>query len=146
MAANYYDDYPVVELEGLSSNADSAIRAFLQYLGCVWSVEKDKPFSAVADLLGVRIDSSAKCMDKVLVGNKPERSRDLADSVSKVLSRGCNEPRSIPALFDRLQFAEAQILGRQEKLAMSCLHCHVLASREVAAFEKEAHAGQTSGW
>ena len=82
-------------------------------------------------------------MDKVLVCNKPEMSRDLADSVSKVLANGCVEPRSIPALFGRLQFAEAQILGRQGKLAMSCLrnvekfsHSHVLDSREVAAFEE----------
>ena len=143
MATNYYDDYPVVEVEGLASNADSAIRAFLQYLGFVWSADKDKPFSAVADMLGVRVDSSAIGMDKVLVCNKPERSRDLADSVSRVLSSGCVEPRSIPALFGRLQFAEAQILGRQGKLAMSCLrsvekfsHCHVLESSEVAAFEE----------
>ena len=143
MATNYYDDYPVVEVEGLASNADSAIRAFLQYLGFVWSADKDKPFSAVADMLGVRVDSSAIGMDKVLVCKKPERSRDLADSVSRVLSSGCVEPRSIPALFGRLQFAEAQILGRQGKLAMSCLrsvekfsHCHVLDSSEVAAFEE----------
>ena len=79
------------------------------------------PFAPQADLLGVRLDASGPQRAVVKVSNKPERAREIAASIDNVLEAGRVDSRLIPLFFGRTQFSEAQLLGRQGKLALARL-------------------------
>ncbi|CAE7239575.1 unnamed protein product [Symbiodinium sp. CCMP2592] len=105
LACNYYDDYPVLDMSMLSANTEKTIRKLMRLLGVVCSEDKELPFSSVADLLGVRLDLRAKDFSCVIVANKPDRARDISESVAKVLSDGQVVVREVDSLFGRIQYA-----------------------------------------
>ncbi|CAE7321420.1 unnamed protein product [Symbiodinium sp. CCMP2592] len=121
LACNYYDDYPVLDVSMLSANTERTIRKLMRFLGVVCSEDKELPFSSVADLLGVRLDLRAKDFSCVTVANKPDRAREISESVAKVLSDGQVVVREVDSLFGRIQYADSQIMGRRGKLALSTL-------------------------
>ncbi|CAE7218152.1 unnamed protein product [Symbiodinium sp. CCMP2592] len=104
LACNYFDDYPVLEVLPLCNNTQSTVRAALDLLGFAWAEDKDLPFSHEAELLGVRVDLGS--FGVVKIGNKPERATAIAEAVDSVLSAGHLDPKTLPSLFGRLQFAE----------------------------------------
>ncbi|CAE7343255.1 unnamed protein product [Symbiodinium sp. CCMP2592] len=121
LACNYYDDYPVLDVSMLSANTEKTIRKLMRLLGVICSEDKELPFSSVADLLGVRLDLRAKDFSCVTVANKPDRAREISESVAKVLSDGQVVVREVDSLFGRIQYADSQIMGRRGKLALSTL-------------------------
>ena len=80
----------------------------MRLLGFRIAVDKDKPFSVRSETLGVIVDTSDANLERVFVSNKPSRSQSTSQAM----------PRELPSLFGRLQFAEAQILGRMGRLAL----------------------------
>ena len=118
---NYFDDYPIVELSPLSDNTEGTLKAITKLLGITVAEDKDKSFSSMTDLLGVTLDLTDGDMDEVRVCNKLERKKDLTVSLDEVIDSKCINPKHIPSLCGRLQFAESQILGRAGGLALKTL-------------------------
>ncbi|CAE7654031.1 unnamed protein product [Symbiodinium sp. CCMP2592] len=127
LACNYFDDYPVLEVLPLCNNTQSTIRAALDLLGFAWAEDKDLPFSHEAELLGVRVDLGS--FGVVKIGNKPERATAIAEAVDSVLSAGHLDPKTLPSLFGRLQFAEGQLHGRLGRLALADLRACTMSSQ-----------------
>ncbi|CAE7672319.1 SLC24A2 [Symbiodinium sp. CCMP2592] len=118
LTALYYDDYPVVTPSLLGNSTAAAFTSVMRLLGFRIADDKDKPFSTRSETLGVVIDTSAEDMSGVSVCNKPSRSQAIAAAIEEIITRGHVAPRELPSLFGRLQFAEAQILGRMGRLAI----------------------------
>ncbi|CAE7248606.1 unnamed protein product [Symbiodinium sp. CCMP2592] len=140
-AASYFDDFPSVEVRALAENHDSSVKAALRLFGVDWASDKDLPFSQTADVLGVRLDATDTEGGVLRVRNKPERSKEIASSIDKILADGCIDPKQIPSLFGRIQFSESQLMGRQGRLALaqirwlsSARHRHVLSSLDATVF------------
>ncbi|CAE6914648.1 unnamed protein product [Symbiodinium sp. CCMP2592] len=127
LACNYFDDYPVLEVLPLCNNTQSTVRAALDLLGFAWAEDKDLPFSHEAELLGVRVDLGS--FGVVKIGNKPERATAIAEAVDSVLSAGHLDPKTLPSLFGRLQFAEGQLHGRLGRLALADLRACTMSSQ-----------------
>ena len=64
----------------------------------------------------------------VLVANKPDRAREISESVTQVLASGQVITREVDSLFGRIQYADSQIMGRRGKLALSTLRSLVRGS------------------
>ena len=119
LAANYFDDYPLLEVAELSQNADRCAKAVLDLFGFTWAKDKDEAFSPCTDLLGVRLATSTSGPASVTLSNKPSRVADLRSAIDRVVSDGFLKPREAASVFGRLQFAETQLLGRAGRLAMA---------------------------
>ncbi|CAE7235571.1 unnamed protein product [Symbiodinium sp. CCMP2592] len=130
LACNYFDDYPVLEVLPLCNNTQSTIKAALDLLGFSWAEDKDLPFSHEAELLGVRVDLGT--FGVVKIGNKPDRAASIAAAVDSVLSEGRLDPKTLPSLFGRIQFAEGQLHGRLGRLALADLRACTMSSRAQA--------------
>ena len=63
-------------------------------------------------------------MDAVKVSNKPDRAKSLATALCDIMASGKISVTEMPATLGRLQFAEAQILGRTGKLALADLRSY----------------------
>ena len=50
--------------------------------------------------------------------SKQSRAEANAEALSKIMASGCVKPRELPSMLGRLQFAEAQVLGRLGRLAL----------------------------
>ena len=72
MAANYFDDYPVISLKALASNTEQTVRYAMKLLGIQTSEDKELPFEQKSDLLGVTLDLTDQCNSCVKVSNKRE--------------------------------------------------------------------------
>ena len=70
-------------------------------------------------MLGVTLDLQDDELQNVLIANKASRIADMRSALEKILQDGFVHPASLPSLFGRLQFCEAQLLGRQGRLAMA---------------------------
>ncbi|CAE7679226.1 rad50 [Symbiodinium sp. CCMP2592] len=142
LACNYFDDYPVLEVLPLCNNTQSTIKAALDLLGFAWAEDKDLPFSHEAELLGqvlgVRVDLGS--FGVVKIGNKPERATAIAEAVDSVLSVGHLDPKTLPSLFGRLQFAEGQLHGRLGRLALADLRACTMSSQAKALDATAAQA------
>ena len=114
----YYDDYPVVTPAFLSANTASIFGSVMRLLGFKIADDKDKPFSSQSETLGVVVDTSDDELRCVRVSNKKSRSDGIATAIDEVMTKGSASPKELPSLFGRLQFAEAQILGRMGRLAL----------------------------
>ena len=123
VASCYYDDYPSLTPSFLASNTDSTTHAVAKLLGFSLS-EKEGPFSTATETLGVVVDTSAPGMDAVKVSNKPDRAKSLATALCDIMASGKISVTEMPATLGRLQFAEAQILGRTGKLALADLRSY----------------------
>ncbi|CAE7733672.1 unnamed protein product [Symbiodinium sp. CCMP2592] len=130
LACNYFDDYPVLEVLPLCNNTQSTIKAALDLLGFSWAEDKDLPFSHEAELLGVRVDLGT--FGVVKIGNKPDRAASIAAAVDSVLSEGRLDPKTLPSLFGRIQFAEGQLHGRLGRLALADLREWMMSSQAQA--------------
>ena len=79
-ASSYFDDFPAAEVSALAENHDSTVKAPVHLVGVDWASDKDFPFVAQADVLGVRLDVSDTVGGVVRVANKPDRARNEAYS------------------------------------------------------------------
>eukprot|EP00439_Symbiodinium_sp_Y106_P070612 s2442_g12.t1 len=102
----------------LSKNTEASFTSVMRLLGFKIADDKDKPFSVRSETLGVIVDTSDVDLERVSVSNKPSRSQAISQAIEQILLKRQATPRELPALFGRLQFAEAQILGRMGRLAL----------------------------
>ena len=131
VASCYYDDYPCVTPSMLASNTDSTTHSVAKLLGFALS-EKEGPFSTATETLGVVLDTADPAMDAVKVANKPDRAKALATALFDIMASGEVSVADMPATLGRLQFAEAQILGRTGKLALADLRSFESRSGRIA--------------
>ena len=117
-ASLYYDDYPTVSPAGLADNSFSTFKAMMALLGFRLSEDKQLPFRPETETLGVVLDTSSADLGEVLVCNKPSRAKANAEALSGIIASGSVKPRELPSMLGRLQFAEAQVLGRLGRLAL----------------------------
>ena len=121
ISSNYFDDYPVLEMSQLCSNTDSTMKAVVGLLGIRISEDKDQGFNGVAEMLGVKVDLTSDDFSEIRVANKQDRVDEIGSAISKIVAEGQVCVRELPSLFGRLQFSEAQILGRCGRLALADL-------------------------
>ena len=119
LATCYFDDFPIVEARQLASSAEKAIKVISSLLGFTCAVDKEQAFSILSDLLGVTLDLSEPSLDSILVRNKEGRAEKIAKALEEIIHNGSVDVRTLPSIFGRIQFAEAQILGRTGRLAMA---------------------------
>ena len=118
LSSLYYDDYPVVSPAYLGKSTEASFTSVMRLLGFKIADDKDKPFSVRSETLGVIVDTSDANLERVFVSNKPSRSQAISQAIERILQERRAIPRELPSLFGRLQFAEAQILGRMGRLAL----------------------------
>ena len=70
-------------------------------------------------MLGVTLDLQDDMLQSVLVANKTSRVNDMREALEKILHDGYVQPATLPSLLGRLQFCEAQLRGRQGRLAIA---------------------------
>ena len=115
---NYFDDFLMVAPCILKQSSMNMAKLLLDLLGFQFADHKLKPFDAKATVLGVEIDTS-KAMDGfVLVRNKPGRVTEVTDTVNGILARGTLTSKEASRILGRIQFADAQIMGRVGRIAM----------------------------
>ena len=133
---NYYDDYPVFAPSCLAASTMTAMIGLVKLLGFDYSSDKLHDFSAVSAMLGVEVDCSNWRAGSIVVKNKESRSRQTSELVSNLSERGHLTSREFLSIVGRLQFAEAQVMGRMGKLALSRIRTwmsqqRVLVTREL---------------
>ena len=116
---NYYDDYPIFTPALLEKSTMTTMVTFLELLGFEFSADKLKPFGAEATMLGVEVDCAGWKTGNVVVKNKESRARELGDFVRELKVGGRLTTKQFLSVVGRLQFAEAQVMGRMGKLALS---------------------------
>ena len=72
-------------------------------------------------MLGVEVDCSNWKTGNIVVKNKESRSKEIQDLVANLQEGGHLTSREFLSIVGRLQFAEAQVMGRMGKLALSCI-------------------------
>ena len=135
----YYDDFPTMTPAFLAGGTDNAVHALMDLFDFYLS-EKEKPFSCAAETLGVVLDTSDPSMASIFVANKPERAAMLEESLGRILARGQVETKELPSLLGKLRFADAQLLGRTGRLALSDLRALGDRAGAVELTESQASA------
>ncbi|CAE7606611.1 unnamed protein product [Symbiodinium sp. CCMP2456] len=141
--ANFVDDYPVMSPECLAKSSMDTLLILSSLLGFSASVDKLNPFSHVATMLGVEVDLGSAEEGVIRIKNKEGRSSDVCEVIRACIADGCIKLRDFARVAGRVQFSDAQVMGRAGKLALSELRAasmsHAtrfpLGPKEVCAFE-----------
>ena len=133
---NYYDDYPVFSPACLASSTMTAMVGLVKFLGFDYSSDKLHGFATTAAMLGVEVDCSNWKAGNIVVKNKESRSKEIQDFVANLQEGGHLTSREFLSIVGRLQFAEAQVMGRMGKLALSRIRMwmsqqRILVTREL---------------
>ena len=120
-ASLYYDDYATVSPSAIAENSLPTFKAMMALLAFKLSEDKQRPFDIRTETLGVVVDMSSPDMSKVLVGNKESNAKANADALTEIISSRTVQPKLLPSMLGRLQFAEARVLGRLGRLALHVL-------------------------
>ena len=116
---NYYDDYPIFTPSCLEQSTMTTMVTLLNLLGFEFATDKLKQFSSEATMLGVEVDCGGWTTSNIVVRNKESRSKELAEFVKDLRVGGKLTTKQFLSVVGRLQFAEAQVMGRMGKLALS---------------------------
>ena len=132
--SNYYDDYPVVTPAALADSTRDTMLTFMRLVKFDTAEEKLNPFSPSASVLGIEIDCSASPEGWVDVRNKDGRAGEVCMGLELLLQEGFLLRRDLPRILGRIQFADAQVLGkagrcyeRDQELVLFAL-CRCVAS------------------
>ena len=128
---NYFDDFPMVAPCILGQSSMNMAKLLLDMLGFQFAEHKLKPFESKATVLGVEIDASEAGSGYVLVRNKPGRIEEISEAVNGVLTRGTLTAKEASRILGRIQFADAQVMGRIGRLAMHECRLAIKASESV---------------
>lgn len=115
---NYFDDFPMVTPGILGQSSMSVAKLLLDMLGFQYADHKLKPFATKATVLGVEIDAAESGDGHVLIRNKPGRVEEISETVDGVLARGTLTAKEASRVLGRIQFADAQVMGRVGRIAM----------------------------
>lgn len=126
---NFFDDFLAYTSSELAFSTQATIDLLFRLLG--WKVAEDKgvPFASSLACLGVKIDLEHFAFGCVTISNTPERKRELAETVRKVLQDGKLSLTSAQSLRGRMQFAENQFMGRMARRARAAVTEHSVLGR-----------------
>ena len=133
---NYYDDYPVFAPSCLATSTMTAMIGLVKLLGFEYSADKLHEFGLVSAMLGFEVDCTNWKAGSIVVKNKESRCREINELVSNLTEGGHLTSREFLSIVGRLQFAEAQVMGRMGKLALSRIRTwmsqqRILVTREL---------------
>ena len=133
---NYYDDYPVFAPACVAASTMSSMIGLVKLLGFSYSEDKLHPFGSTAAMLGVEVDCGPWKKGHIVVRNKESRAKEIQQLVSNLTVGEHLTSREFLSIVGRLQFAEAQVMGRLGKLALSRIRTwmsqqRILVTREL---------------
>ncbi|CAE7816372.1 unnamed protein product, partial [Symbiodinium sp. KB8] len=118
---NFYDDFPVMSPKIVADNTMCTMKTLMQLLGVKCSLDKLREFSVKASVLGIEIDVGGAANGWVHVRNKEGRADETVAAVKEALLAGSLSRRGFARVAGRVQFADAQVMGRSGKLALADL-------------------------
>ena len=117
---SFFDDFTVLTSAANAAHVEVVVSSMFKKLG--WRVateeKKNRPFSEVFDVLGVRVDLSQQSVGVVQVSNTPQRVAELKDTVAAIKQKGSLTFEEAQRLRGRLVFAEQHVWGRNAKQAV----------------------------
>ena len=118
--ANYYDDFPQLDLQCCGDWAQEMAEQCLELIGWVFSTKPAKRvlMKNVFSALGVTFDLRASSDGLVRVTNKESRVAQLLSSIEGFLESNTLTEAEAATLRGRMQFAESQMYGRAVSLHM----------------------------
>ena len=116
---NYFDDYPTLSPRTLSASTHHTLRTLVALLGFDCSWDKLQDFGPLAALLGVEVDVSKAEEEGVLIGNKEGRASEAVAAIVELVETGSADGRAFLSVLGRIQFADAQVVGRAGRLALA---------------------------
>ena len=133
---NYYDDYPIFAPACVAASTMSSMIGLVKLLGFSYSEDKLHPFGPTAAMLGVEVDCGPWKKGHIVVRNKESRAKEIQQLVSNLTVGEHLTSREFLSIVGRLQFAEAQVMGRLGKLALSRIRTwmsqqRILVTREL---------------
>ena len=118
---NFYDDFPVTSPKIVADNTMCTTKTLMQLLGVKCSLDKLREFSVKASVLGIEIDVGGAANGWVHLRNKEGRADETVAAVKEALLAGSLSRRGFARVAGRVQFADAQVMGRSGKLALADL-------------------------
>ena len=115
----FFDDYPVMSPGSLAASTKETMLLLMRLLGFACSDEKLEEFAAKATVLGVEVDCSRSSEGKVLIRNKQGRAEEVCQALQQLLVQGSMSRAEYSRIMGRLQYADAQVMGRSGRLAMA---------------------------
>ena len=115
----YFDDYPTLSPRTLSASTHHTLRTLVALLGFDCSWDKLQDFGPLAALLGVEVDVSKAEEEGVLIGNKEGRASEAVAAIVELVETGSADGRAFLSVLGRIQFADAQVIGRAGCLALA---------------------------
>ena len=120
----------------LTSSTMTAMVGLVKLLGFGYSGDKLRAFGTTVAMLGVEVDCSCWKAGSIVVKNKESRSKEIQDLVANLSEGGHLTSREFISIVGRLQLAEAQVMGRMGKLALSRIRTwmsqrRILVTREL---------------
>ncbi|OLP91792.1 hypothetical protein AK812_SmicGene26474 [Symbiodinium microadriaticum] len=109
---NFYDDFPVMSPKIVADNTMCTMKTLMQLLGVKCSLDKLREFSVKASVLGIEIDVGGAANGWVHVRNKEGRADETVAAVKEALLAGSLSRRGFARVAGRVQFADAQVMGR----------------------------------
>ena len=139
--SNFFDDFITLAREPECPLVSLAALQFFKLLG--WSValgDKDLPFDVRFKALGIKICCERWLSGVVSFANTEKRTRELLDTISRILSAGRLRKQDALVLRGRMQFAKAQMWGRAAKLCLSAVTNHAYCSSEERLSDRTVEA------
>ena len=116
---NFFDDYPILTPRVLAASTKQTLKALVDLLGFDCSWEKWQDFSTRAAMLGVEVDLSDVASVGVRIRNKEGRAGQVVSTVEELLRKESMPARELLSVMGRIQFADAQVMGRTGRLALA---------------------------
>ena len=118
---NFYDDYPIMSPRCLAGSTMTTMLMLCKLLGFTCTEEKLKDFFCKSAMLGVELDLSCAREGFVLIRNKQGRAGDVVRAIKTSVGEGRIDRKAFSRIAGRVQFADAQVMGRSGRLALSDL-------------------------
>ena len=119
MWTTFFDDLPTMSPKALETSSMQCLVSLGELLGFQCSLEKLRPFANSAAVLGVEVDCSSVAEGRLLIRNKEGRTSEVSEVITQALSVGRLSLKEYQRVMGRIQYADAQIMGRTGKLAMA---------------------------
>ena len=97
----------------------TAMIGLVKLLGFECSADKLHEFGLVSAMLGVEVNCKNWKAGSIVVKNKEPRCKEINELVANLVEGDHLTSREFLSIVGRLQFAEAQVMGRMGKLALS---------------------------
>jgi hypothetical protein len=117
---NFFDDYPMLDINASGAAAQATAERLLTLLGWRFSCKESKrlDFADTFDALGVVFDLRSACQGWITVRNKPDRVVAIGEAIAQVLAEQECRQAVAASLRGRFQYAEGQVYARAVAINM----------------------------